>query len=203
MNIKQNIKQNNKQNKKLLLLTAAALITSGTAVANLISTSAGPQAAMALEGNIYGFKAKALDGKEIGLDKYKGDVVLIVNTASECRFTPQYKGLEELNKKYAAKGLKVLGFPCNQFGAQEPGDSSQIEGFCHKNYGVSFQMFEKIDVNGDKADPIYRYLTDATDKQPIRWNFTKFLVDRKGNVVKRFDSKVTPEELDSDIAKLL
>jgi glutathione peroxidase len=152
---------------------------------------------------IYTFKAKALDGKEIELSRYKGDVVLIVNTASECGFTPQYEGLEALNKKYAARGLKVLGFPCNQFGAQEPGDSKAIGTFCKKNYGVDFQMFEKIDVNGKDADPIYRYLTGCTGNKPIGWNFTKFLIDRKGNIVKRFDSAVKPEDLTSDIEKQL
>jgi glutathione peroxidase len=152
---------------------------------------------------IYSFKAKALDGKEIELSRYKGDVVLIVNTASECGFTPQYEGLEALNKKYAARGLKVLGFPCNQFGAQEPGDSKAIGAFCKKNYGVDFQMFEKIDVNGKDADPIYRYLTGSTGDKPIKWNFTKFLIDRKGNLVKRFDSGVEPKDLTADIENQL
>lgn len=152
---------------------------------------------------IYTFKAKALDGKEIELSRYKGEVMLIVNTASECGFTPQYEGLEALNKKYAAKGLKILGFPCNQFGAQEPGDSHAIASFCKKNYGVDFQMFEKIDVNGKDADPIYRYLTGTTGDKPIKWNFTKFLIDRNGHIVKRFDSAVKPEELTSDIEKQL
>jgi glutathione peroxidase len=159
------------------------------------------------EGNkvaeIYNFKAKALDGKEIELSRYKGDVVLIVNTASECGFTPQYEGLEALNKKYAARGLKILGFPCNQFGAQEPGDSKTISTFCKKNYGVDFQMFEKIDVNGKDADPIYRYLTGCTEDKPIKWNFTKFLIDRHGKLVKRFDSAVKPEDLTADIEKQL
>jgi glutathione peroxidase len=154
-------------------------------------------------GEIYTFKAKALDGKGIELSRYKGDVVLIVNTASECGFTPQYEGLEALNKKYGARGLKVLGFPCNQFGAQEPGNSKAISTFCKKNYGVDFQMFEKIDVNGKDADPIYRYLTGCTGDKPIKWNFTKFLIDRKGNVVKRFDSAIKPAELSPDIEKQL
>ncbi|MBU6455183.1 MAG: glutathione peroxidase [Cyanobacteria bacterium REEB67] len=153
--------------------------------------------------DFYKFKARALDGQEIALDKYKGDVVLIVNTASECGFTPQYQGLEELNKKYATRGLRVLGFPCNQFGGQEPGDSKAIASFCHKNYGVDFQMFEKIDVNGDKADPLYHYLTSATGNAPIKWNFTKFLIDRKGKIVKRFESNVTPKEISTDIEKQL
>jgi glutathione peroxidase len=155
---------------------------------------------------IYEFKEKSLEGKEIDFSGYKGDVLLIVNTASNCGYTPQYKGLEELNKKYSAKGLKVLGFPCNQFGGQEPGNSSEIHNFCEKNYGVNFQMFDKIDVNGTDANPLYVYLKEAAPEEKgadIKWNFSKFLVDRKGNVVKRFDSKVKPEELASDIEKAL
>lgn len=155
---------------------------------------------------IYEFKEKSLDGKNIDFSRYKGDVLLIVNTASKCGYTPQYKGLEELNKTYSAKGLKVLGFPCNQFKAQEPGDAHEIHDFCQKNYGVDFQMFEKIEVNGENANPLYKYLKEAAPEDKgaeIRWNFTKFLVDRKGNVVKRFDSKVKPEELVSDIEKVL
>lgn len=154
---------------------------------------------------IYTFKEKSLDGREIDFAKYKGDVLLIVNTASKCGFTPQYAGLEDLSKKYSAKGLKVLGFPCNQFKEQEPGDSATISEFCKKNYGVDFQLFEKIDVNGDKTNDLYVYLKDAApnDKGDIRWNFTKFLVDRSGKVVKRYDSKVKPEEIVADIEKLL
>lgn len=157
--------------------------------------------------SIYDFKAKSLDGKEISLSQYKGDVVLIVNTASQCGFTPQYKGLEDLNKKYAAQGLKVLGFPCNQFGEQEPGDSNQIGAFCQKNYGVDFQMFEKVDVNGANAHPLYKYLTSSAPgimgTEAIKWNFTKFLVDRQGKVVKRYASNVEPKDMASDIEKQL
>jgi glutathione peroxidase len=155
---------------------------------------------------IYEFKAKALDGSEINFDKYKGDVLLVVNTASKCGYTPQYTGLEELHKKFADKGLKVLGFPCNQFGAQEPGDSKEISTFCQRNYGVNFQMFEKVDVNGGEAHPIYRYLTHSGEPgnaQPIKWNFTKFLIDRKGNVVKRYEPAIKPEEIAADIEKQL
>lgn len=153
---------------------------------------------------IYDFNAKALDGKDIKFSDYKGDVMLIVNTASKCGYTPQFNGLEELNKKYATRGLRVLGFPCNQFGAQEPGNSEEIGSFCQKNYGVDFQMFEKIDVNGETAHPLYKYLTDANaTTKPIKWNFTKFLVDRKGNIVHRFESDVKPEDLTADIEKQL
>ena len=154
---------------------------------------------------LYNFKEKALDGSEIDFKNYKGDVLLIVNTASKCGFTPQYAGLEELSKKYSPKGLKVLGFPCNQFGAQEPGDSEAIHSFCQKNYGVDFQMFDKIDVNGKGASELYTYLKkEAPDeKGDIAWNFTKFLVDRKGHVVKRFDSKTKPDAISADIEKLL
>jgi len=156
---------------------------------------------------IYQFKAKALDGREIDFKNYEGDVLLIVNTASKCGFTPQYAGLEELNKKYGKQGLKILGFPCNQFGGQEPGDPEQISDFCHKNYGVDFQMFDKIDVNGKNAHPLYKYLTETAPgllgSKDIKWNFTKFLIDRKGKVVERFAPNVKPEDIDSAIEKLL
>lgn len=157
--------------------------------------------------NVYDFHAKSLEGKDISLDQYKGDVLLIVNTASQCGFTPQYAGLEELNKKYADRGLKILGFPCNQFGGQEPGDSTQIAHFCQKNYGVDFQMFEKIDVNGGNAHPLYKYLTSSAPgvlgSEAIKWNFTKFLIDRKGNVLKRYAPNVPPADLTADIEKQL
>lgn len=156
---------------------------------------------------VYDFSAKSLSGEDIPLSKYKGDVMLIVNTASECGFTPQYAGLEELNKKYKDRGLRVLGFPCNQFGAQEPGDSAQIGAFCTKNYGVTFQMFQKIDVNGKDAHPLYKYLTSEApglmNTEAIKWNFTKFLVDRHGNVVKRYAPSVKPEEIAPDIEKVI
>jgi glutathione peroxidase len=154
---------------------------------------------------MYNFKEKALDGSVIDFKTYKGDVLLIVNTASKCGYTPQYAGLEDLNKKYSAKGLKVLGFPCNQFGQQEPGDSTEIHSFCQKNYGVDFQMFEKIDVNGADANPLYVYLKKEApeEKGDIAWNFTKFLVDRKGKVVERFDSKIKPDAIASKIEQLL
>lgn len=157
--------------------------------------------------SIYEFKAKAIDGSEISMDKYKGDVLLIVNTASQCGFTPQYAGLEDLHKKYSAKGLRVLGFPCNQFGGQEPGDNEHIATFCKKNYGVDFQMFDKIDVNGKNAHPLFKYLETeapgALGTDSIKWNFTKFLVARDGKVLKRYASTVKPEDIAGDIEKQL
>jgi len=151
--------------------------------------------------NLYEMTAKSLDNQEIKLDKYKGDVLLIVNTASKCGLTPQYSELQQLHEKYSEKGLRVLGFPCNQFAGQEPGNSAEIGEFCQQNYGVSFQMFDKIDVNGANAHPIYKHLT-ADGKEPIEWNFAKFLVDREGNLVKRFPAKQSPTELTPDIEKL-
>lgn len=156
---------------------------------------------------VYEYTAKALDGKEIKLDQYKGNVMLIVNTASKCGFTSQFAGLEKLHEEYANRGLSLLGFPCNQFGAQEPGDSTEIGAFCQKNYGVDFQMFDKIDVNGENAHPLYKYLTEKVPGllglKDIKWNFTKFLVDREGNVVKRYAPNVEPADITADIEKLL
>ncbi|SAK66876.1 glutathione peroxidase [Caballeronia pedi] len=156
---------------------------------------------------IYGFSAETLDGATVGLDTYRGKVLLIVNTASECGFTPQYNGLQHIYQELAARGFEVLGFPCNQFGKQEPGDAGQIGSFCEKNYGVTFPMFGKIEVNGANAHPLYKYLKD---KEPgllgieaIKWNFTKFLVDRQGNVVKRYAPQTKPESIVEDIEKLL
>jgi len=155
----------------------------------------------------YDFAANSLDGKPRSLNEFSGKVLLIVNTASKCGFTPQYEGLEKLFQKYHPQGLEVLGFPCNQFGAQEPGAASEIGAFCQKNYGVSFPMFEKIDVNGDAAHPLYRWLKESAPgllgTEGIKWNFTKFLVDRSGKVVGRFAPTTKPEDLDQDIAKLL
>jgi glutathione peroxidase len=153
------------------------------------------------------FSAKTLNGKTLGLASYRGKVVLVVNTASECGFTPQYTGLEALNKKYHERGLEVLGFPCNQFGAQEPGDSAEIGAFCQKNYGVSFQMFDKVEVNGAGAHPLYKWLTHAAPgilgTEAIKWNFTKFLLGRDGSVVKRYAPKTDPGEIAGDIETLL
>ena len=157
--------------------------------------------------DIYGFSAETLGGATVSLDQYRDKVLLIVNTASECGFTPQYAGLQKLYEQYAARGLAVLGFPCNQFGKQEPGDAAQIGSFCEKNYGVTFPMFEKIDVNGTNAHPLYRWLTGEAPGllglEGIKWNFTKFLVDRTGNVVKRYAPVTKPETIAADIEKQL
>ena len=156
---------------------------------------------------VYEYTAKALDGKEIKLEQYKGNVMLIVNTASKCGFTSQFAGLEKLHEEYSKRGLSLLGFPCNQFGAQEPGDSTEIGAFCQKNYGVDFQMFDKIEVNGDHAHPLYKYLTDKAPGllglKDIKWNFTKFLVDKQGKVLKRYGSMASPESLSADIEAAL
>ncbi|AWL04640.1 glutathione peroxidase [Massilia oculi] len=155
----------------------------------------------------YDFNATALDGQPVDLARYRGKALLIVNTASACGFTPQYQGLEELQRRYADQGLVVLGFPCNQFGRQEPGSEAEIGAFCEKNYGVTFPMFAKIDVNGDDAHPLFGFLKGekpgVLGTEAIKWNFTKFLVDRDGAVVKRYAPATKPEELKGDIEKLL
>jgi glutathione peroxidase len=159
-----------------------------------------------METKFYDFKATSLQGKEIVMDTYKGKIVLVVNTASKCGLTPQYEGLEKIYREYKDKGLVILGFPCNQFANQEPGDAKDISEGCLINYGVSFQMFSKIDVNGANAHPIYKYLKKELKGFPgseIKWNFGKFLIDRDGNPVKRFSPIVKPENLRKDIEKLL
>jgi glutathione peroxidase len=156
---------------------------------------------------LYTFSAQTLTGQLVELSQYEGQVLLIVNTASHCGFTPQYAGLQRLSEYYAARGFQVLGFPCNQFGAQEPGDAAAIQRFCETQYGVTFPMFAKIDVNGAHAHPLYRYLTaqkpGLLGSQRIKWNFTKFLVDRAGRPVKRYGPRVKPEKIASDIENLL
>ncbi|NNM47574.1 glutathione peroxidase [Knoellia koreensis] len=152
------------------------------------------------------FTAARLDGTDESLADYAGKVVLVVNTASECGFTPQFEGLEKLYEQYADQGLVVLGFPCNQFGGQEPGDSEQIGAFCQKNYGVTFPMFAKIDVNGPDTHPLYEWLKSEKggllgDK--IKWNFTKFLLGRDGQVIKRYGSTTKPDAISGDIEKAL
>jgi len=147
--------------------------------------------------NFYQFKAESLQGKEISMKDYKGKVVMIVNTASKCGFTPQYEGLEKLYKEYKDKGLVILGFPCNQFGGQEPGTAEEIQTFCKKNYGVNFPLAEKIDVKGDNISPVYKWLCNKTENgvldATITWNFNKFLLDENGKLLAYFPSKVTPD----------
>ena len=155
---------------------------------------------------IYDFIVKDNQGNDVSLDKYKGKVLLIVNTATECGFTPQYDGLEELYKKYKDQGFEILDFPSNQFGGQAPGTDAEIENFCTARFGTTFDRFAKIDVNGENEDPLYTYLKKSQggllgDK--IKWNFTKFLVDREGNVVERYSSQKKPENLSKEIEKLL
>ena len=176
---------------------------------------------------VYSFAAKLSNGEEISLDAFKGKVMLIVNTASKCGLTPQYEGLEKLYDTYKARGFTVLGFPCNQFGGQEPGTDEEISSFCSLNYHVEFPLFQKIEVNGKYAHPLYQYLRrQATEEEnldenstlykhlsahspellegsTIKWNFTKFLIDQDGNVVRRYSPITTPEEIEEDIEKLL
>ena len=179
---------------------------------------------------IYDFNATTIDGEEVSLEQYKGKVLLIVNTASKCGFTPQYEGLEKLYEQYKDKGFEILGFPSNQFAGQEPGDSHEIENFCKINYGVSFQLFEKSDVRGENAHPIFQYMTEKTtfkgfdlnhpnekklndmlkknfpqflDGNSIKWNFTKFLIDGNGNVDFRYEPTTEPLAISSDIERLL
>ena len=158
-------------------------------------------------GALYGFSALLLDGTPISLETFAGRVLLIVNTASRCGFTPQYAGLEQLYSTYRDRGFEVLGFPCNQFGAQEPGSATEIGDFCEKNYGVSFPMFAKIDVNGASTHPLYQFLKanrpGLLGMRGIKWNFTKFLIDRSGNVVRRFAPATKPMDLAPQIETLL
>ncbi|WP_019912954.1 glutathione peroxidase [Paenibacillus sp. HW567] len=157
--------------------------------------------------SIYDFEVNTLRGQEETLSKYKGKVLLVVNTASKCGFTPQYKGLQEVYDKFKDRGFEVLGFPSNQFAGQEPGDSEDIAEFCEINYGVTFPMYEKIDVKGDEAHPLFKYLSKEAPgvlgSKSVKWNFTKFLVDQEGRVLKRFAPQTTPDQIEADIAKLL
>lgn len=154
----------------------------------------------------YDYKVKNISGEDVSMSDYKGKVVLIVNTASKCGFTKQYEGLEELYEKYKDQGFIILGFPCNQFGAQEPGGNEEIKNFCSSAFSVTFPMMSKIDVNGDDADPLYKFLKKEKGGilgDDIKWNFTKFLIDREGNVVDRFASQKTPKALEKEVEKLL
>ncbi|WP_085993460.1 glutathione peroxidase [Oceanobacillus senegalensis] len=156
--------------------------------------------------NVYQFSAKTINGEEKSLEDYKGKVLLIVNTASQCGFTPQFKELQQLYNKYKDQGFAILGFPCNQFGSQDPGTDKEISDFCQLNYGVTFPMFSKIDVNGQTAHPLFTYLTYEAKgllTEKIKWNFTKFLVDKNGSVMKRYAPQTKPMNLEKDIEKLL
>lgn len=157
--------------------------------------------------NLYSFAVKAADGSELSLEKYQGHPVVIVNVASKCGFTPQYKGLEEIYQKFKDQGLQVIGFPCNQFGSQEPGTNAEIQQFCSLNYGVSFPVMSKIDVNGDNADPLYKWLKSEAPgilgTEAIKWNFTKFLVSKDGKVIKRYAPQDEPAKMTEDIQKAL
>jgi len=156
---------------------------------------------------IFDYSCKTPSGAETSLSDYKGKVILVVNTASKCGFTPQFEGLEELYETYHDQGLEILGFPCNQFGKQDPGGNDEITEFCQLNYGVSFPMFGKIEVNGGAADPLYKHLKKqapgALGTKAIKWNFTKFLINREGKVLKRFAPATTPKQLEKEIKRLL
>lgn len=156
--------------------------------------------------NIYDIEVQDINSKTLSLEKYKNRVMLIVNVASKCGYTEQYEGLQKLHKEYHAKGLSILGFPCNQFLSQEPGTNREIKSFCMSNFGVEFDMFSKIDVNGENTHPLYVYLKEEAGgfiTDGIKWNFTKFLVDKNGKVVKRFAPSVTPKQIEEDIKELL
>ena len=157
--------------------------------------------------NIYDFTCETTGGKKKSLSDYRGKVLLVVNTASKCGFTPQFEGLETLYEEYKDKGVEILGFPCNQFGKQDPGSNGEITEFCQLNYGVSFPMMAKIEVNGSGTDPLYKHLKKeapgALGTQAIKWNFTKFLIDTEGNVLKRYASATKPKDIEKDIQKLL
>lgn len=159
-----------------------------------------------MKNNFYQFSATSLQGKEINMESYNGKTILVVNTASKCGLTPQFEGLENLYQKYKEKGLVILGFPCNQFANQEPGDEKSILEGCVINYGVTFQMFSKVDVNDENAHPIFKYLTKELRDiigSNIKWNFTKFLINREGKPIKRFSPTTKPEKIDNYLSKLL
>jgi len=157
--------------------------------------------------SVYDFSCATTGGKKKSLGDYRGKVLLVVNTASKCGFTPQFEGLEALHEQYQDQGLQILGFPCNQFGKQDPGSNSEITEFCQLNYGVSFPMMAKIEVNGSGTDPLYKHLKKeapgALGTQAIKWNFTKFLIDTEGNVIKRYGSSTKPKDIQKDIEELL
>jgi glutathione peroxidase len=157
--------------------------------------------------NFYSFTVKAADGQNLSLEKFRGKVVLAVNVASKCGFTPQYKGLESLYEKFSGKDFVILAFPCNQFGSQEPGSNDEIQSFCQMNYGVSFPVMAKIDVNGEKADPVYSWMKAAAPgvlgTEMIKWNFTKFLIGKDGQVIRRYPPQTEPQDIEADVEKAL
>lgn len=153
--------------------------------------------------SVYEFSAPSIRGEQVELSAYEGKVLVIANTASKCGLTPQYEGLQALYEQYGDKGLVVLGFPCNQFAEQEPGSASEVEQFCKINYGVTFPLFAKSDVNGEDALPLFKHLVAETGGQDIAWNFTKFVIDREGRVVKRFEPKETPESMTAELEALI
>ncbi len=159
------------------------------------------------EASIYGFQVRDINNQDISMEKFRGKTLLIVNVASKCGFTSQYKGLEELYKKNASRSLEILAFPCNQFGAQEPGTEAEIQSFCELNFGVTFPIFAKIDVNGANTAPIYRFLKSAAPgilgTDVVKWNFTKFLVDKTGKVIKRYAPTDSPESIGKDLESIL
>lgn len=192
-----------------LALLAFILMTGFLAVLNLTSRSQGPASTMNSINTQHWFSlaAKQMDGSSLPFETLRGRIVLVVNVASRCGFTPQYKQLQELHDRYSSRGLTILAFPCNQFGGQEPGEDTQILEFCSTNYGVTFPVMSKVQVNGPQADPIYVHLKKQSPgllgSEAIKWNFTKFLVDQNGNVLTRYASTTSPSDIAKDIEKLL
>jgi len=183
---------------KLFWLTILSLFVFGVFGENSVMAEESKESSDAATENVLDFKMKSLDGKQVDLNQYKGNVVLVVNVASECGLTPQYSQLQALHEKYGPKGLRVLGFPCNQFGKQEPGTAEEISEFCSSNYGVTFDLFEKVDVNGEDACPLYQLLTQLNAKPKgagdVSWNFEKFIINRDGKVVHRFEPQTKPDD---------
>jgi glutathione peroxidase len=184
--------------KYLILLAVLAVMMSGCSAEK---DSIKKEGVLAM--NIYDISVKDMKNNDVSLSDYKGKVLLIVNTATHCGFTPQYTGLQELYKKYCDRGFEILDFPCNQFMGQAPGTIEEIHTVCTTRFGITFTQFAKIDVNGDNESPLYTFLKKEAGGGNIGWNFVKFLVDRKGNIVERFDSKITPEKIDPEIEKQL
>ena len=187
--------------KKLVALTTVVLVATAFFMLNNTESKT-----MSNGKTVHDFEVETIDGKKKNLSEYKGKVLLIVNTASECGFTPQYEGLQDIYEKYNEKGFEVLGFPCNQFGGQEPGTNDEIQQFCTTKFSVKFPMFAKIDVNGDNAHPLYKYLKSEQSgliTDDIKWNFTKFLIDKNGNPVDRYAPQTKPKSISEDIEKHL